>query len=331
MTTIRRVLGKVPNEVWWLAVALVLAMGFRTAFPRRHYDEVYTGNQPLEVASGADGVWVLNHGEHSVSLIDPGSQEIRFTTTVDDDAAPALAAGATGAWVLLDGGETLARVDAEAEEVVDRTDLVPLLDGPAQNVVAGPGSVWVTSGAAGRMARFDPATGERLVDIDVGVDVARPQIVGDALWVLRPDGLAEHNTATGEERRVVPLGHVVRDVVVGDGEAYLLTQVDPEARTGVVVAVDLDRPDRERTVTVTDVAPSRLALGDGRLFLSGDGGMLLAVDVDAMTVVGAEQVTRDTKVLRGLRVVDGQVWVADGADGVAYQPVAELEGERAAA
>jgi hypothetical protein len=59
--------------------------------------------------------------------------------------------------------------------------------------------------------------------------------------------------------------------------------------------------------------------------------MLVAVDPDTMTVVAAEQVTRDTKVLRGLRVVDDQVWVADGTDGVAYQPVAELDAEPAAA
>src|SRR5262245_39137743 len=101
MPPVSTFLRRVPRTLmFWLVIAILAVAAFRAFNPRGGFDEVRTGEGPLEVAGSDDGLWVLNHAEHSVSLVATDNEKVQFTTVVADDVAPALAANDDGAWIL---------------------------------------------------------------------------------------------------------------------------------------------------------------------------------------------------------------------------------------
>jgi streptogramin lyase len=326
--------------MFWMIV-LVLALGLlRSFFPRGGFDEVRTGEVPLEVAGSDDGVWVLNHADHSVSLIETAEQEILFEVAVGDDVAPTLSANDDGAWVILDGGDTIARIDPGTEAVEDRIDVADTFsDGtPAQDLAAGPDFVWVTTGETGEMVRIDTADGSIGDVIDVGDAVVQPQVLGDSLWVYESDGVTEYDNTSGEEiEKINTSNRRVHDFWVTEENIWLLADIDNVAETGFVVRLDREGADpsipaaRERgQYRLQNTRPSRITVADGQVFVSGSGGLLMELTADddaAIRLLATEQVAVSTKDLKGLIVQDGTVWIADGTNGVVHQPISGIEGE----
>ncbi|HYF45794.1 MAG TPA: hypothetical protein VD926_06250, partial [Acidimicrobiales bacterium] len=228
--------------MFWMVVAVFAVAVVRAFVPNEGFDEVRTGEQPIEVAAGDDGVWVLNYADHSVSLIDPGTEEEVFETSVGEDVAPALTADDDGAWVILDGGRSVGRVDPDSEEVEDRIELSGSFDEGvrAQDLAAGEGFLWVTAGEDGQLVRVDTATGEVDDPVDVDETVVQPQVVGDALWVYESDGLTELDAATGEERRKVDTSDFrVHDFHATPDHLFVLADVDNFDQTGLLIRIDL--------------------------------------------------------------------------------------------
>jgi streptogramin lyase len=309
--------------MFWLVVAILAVAAVRAFNPRGGFDEIRTGEQPLEVAGADGGVWVLNFADHSVSLIDPSTDEVVQTTELDDTLAPALSANGDGAWVLLDGGATLARIDP-AGGVADRIEVREALGHPAQDLSAGDGFVWLTAGEGGQMVRVE-SDGTFDEAVDLGESVAQPQVLDDVLWVHETEGLAEFDVESGEQLRVVETTRRVKDFAVDDNALYLLADVDNFEQTGLVVRLDLE-DGTETPYRITESRMSHVAVAGEQLFVSGSQGMLFELSTDPLRLVAEEQVAVSTKDLRGTIVHDGVVWVADGTNGVAFQPVDGIDG-----
>jgi hypothetical protein len=339
MSTVTAYLKRAPRTLmFWLVVAVFAAAAIRVAYPNEPFDEVRTGEQPLEVAGTADGVWVLNYADHSVSLINPTSKEEVFEKVVGDDVAPALSANADGAWLILEGGRTIARIDADSQDIADRFDLTDVVDdgAVAQDLAAGEGFVWVTTGEGGQMIRLDTETGEFDDPIDLDQSVVQPQIVGDALWVYQSDGLTEYDNTTGEQlRQLDTAASRVHDFFATEDSVYLIVNTDNVAEEGFLVRMDPDNDEQSSEsaprVRLQKSTPTHLTAIGEQVFVSGTGGILQEVESleneSHLTLVASEQVTVSTKDLRTVIVLDDTIWIADGTNGVVHQPISGIEGE----
>ncbi len=329
MMPIRHYVRRLPRTLmFWLFIAVVVLFGLRLVFPREGFDKLDTGEGPLDVAASADGVWVLNHEEHAVTLVDPDDVGVLFTASVGDEVAPTITADDNGAWVLLDDGTTLALLDPVSEEISERYDVEAAMDGAAQDLAAGGGWVWVTSGASGLMAQVDAESGEVVQTVEVGQNIVQPQVVGDALWVVRSDGLGEYDLDTGEELRVIESDRTIRGYAVGEDALWLLTDIDGELEQGTVVTVDLPSGEQTTEVVVGGTRPSGMVLVEGeQLVITGNGGMMVRVATDPLRLEGASQVDLENANLRGPVYWEGRVWAADGIESVVYQSVDDIDGE----
>ena len=342
MHSLLSALRRAPRTLmFWLIVAVFAVGLLRSFYPAGGFDEVRTGEVPLEVAGSDDGIWVLNHTSRSVSLIDTSTTEEVFETEVGDTVAPALTANDDGAWVILDGGVTIGRVDPDEQAVADRVDLTGVFSGEgiAQDLAAGDGFVWVTDAAGQEMVRIDTASGEVGEPIDVGQPVVQPQVVGDSLWVYETDGITEYDADTGEERNKIDTSeHRVEHFFATEDAVFILADVDNFEHTGLVIQLNPRDGSEDGQSRIQDSRPTRITVADDQIFVSGTAGFLTELEpsraADAsgeggnrMRIVGMEQVTVSTKDLRGLTVQDGVVWVADGTNGVVHQPVDGIEGE----
>jgi hypothetical protein len=328
MMPFRHYVRRLPRTLmFWLFIAVVVLFGLRLVFPRSGFDKLDTGDGPLDVAAAADGVWVLNYEEHSVTLVDPNDVGVMFTASVGDEVAPTISADDSGAWVLLDNGTTLALLDPVSEEITDRIDVEGPLDGPAQDLAAGGGWVWVTSGASGLMAQVDAESGEVAQTLDIGQSIVQPQVVGDVLWVVRSDGLGEYDLDTGDELRVIESDRTIRGYAVGEDAIWLLTDIDGELEQGTVVTVDLASGQQTTEVVVGGTRPSGMVLVDDRLVVTGSGGMMVLVATDPLQPEAAEQVALENAIIRGAVYWEDRVWAADSIDGVVYQSVDDIQGE----
>lgn len=339
MSRVLPYLKRAPRTlIFWLIVLILALAVVRAFFPVDDFNEIRTGAEPLEVAGGADGVWVLNYADHSVSLIDTADEEEVLEVEVGDDVAPALAANDEGAWVILDAGATIGRVDAESGSVADRFDLSGVIeDGTvAQDLAAGDGVVWVTTGEGGQMVRLDTGSGEFDEPVDLGQSVVQPQVVGDSLWVYQSDGVTEYDSASGEQlRQLNTRASRIHDFFATEDVVYLLANTDPIEEEGLLVRMDPDNEDQSSEsaprVRIQNSTPTHLTAVGNQVFVTGDAGLLHEFeslpDESRLTAIATEQVTVSTKDLRTVIVFDETLWIADGTNGVVHQHVGDVEGE----
>jgi hypothetical protein len=326
--------------IFWLVVAIFAVAVLRSFFPNDDFNEVRTGEQPLEVAGTDDGIWVLNYADHSVSLIDPTTKEELFEKVVGEDVAPALSANDDGAWLVLEAGKKVGRIDPGTQEIVDKVDVTEVFDDGtvAQDLAAGDGFVWITSGEGGQMTRLDTGTGELDDPIDVGESVVQPQVVGDSLWVFESDGLTEYDNTTGEQlRQLDTAASRVHDFYATEDFVYLIVNTDNIEEEGILVRMDPDNTEQSSEsaprVRLQKSTPTHLTAVGEQVFITGTNGILQEVQSvpdesrAPLTIVASEQVTVSTKDLRTVIVVDDTIWIADGTNGVVHQPISGIEGD----
>jgi hypothetical protein len=249
-----------------------------------------------------------------------------------------MSANDDGAWVILDGGTTIGRVDAEAEAVEDRFDVTEVLadDAVAQDLAAGEGFVWVTTGEGGQMVRLDTGSGEFDEPVDLEQSVVQPQVLDDALWVHQSDGVTEFDATTGEQRRQLDTAASrVHDFFATEDFVYLLVNVENVDETGVLVRMDPDNDDQSSESAprqrIQGSTPTHLTATGTQVFVTGSLGMLHEFESDpdegSLTPVASEQVTVSTKDLRTVIVQDETLWIADGTNGVVHQAIDDIEGD----
>ncbi len=318
-TLLRRALR---STIFWLVLAVIVAAVVRVIHPHESFDEVDTGAVPLEVGADADGVWVLNHGEGTLSRIDTARHEVAFAVDVPG-AAPRLSVDDDGAWVLLDDGATLARVDADERAVGLEVDVAEALGAPATDLAAGDGVVWVTARDEQRMVAVDPSEGEVVETVDLDGPVAQPLVVDGALWAQVGGDLARFDATDGDEQDTVALDLGVHDFVVDGGDVIALVDVGRDDQTSFLVRLDPRSGDEEGRMALP-APPSHLTLVDDRVWVASADGMLIEATASPLRFVREEQVTVSTRDLQGLVAHDDELWVADGDEGVAYLSLAEV-------
>lgn len=307
------------STMFWLALAVLAVGALRVFFPLGGFDEIRTGASPIEIQGAADGVWVLNYDDQSVSLVDPDTEEEDFTVQLEN-LGPALSANDEGAWVVLDQGERVARIDADSRRIGDSYDTSDLFpeDEPAQDVAAGDGFVWITSALSGQVVRLDTETGEFGEVIQVAENVAQPAIDGDVLWLHTKGGIAQLDVRTGETIETWDSGdHVVHDFTVSADSVWALVDVDNFEQTGLLIRYDKDTGEEDGRLRLL-TRPSHLEVTGNRVYVTALEGLVEVIDTDPVQLVEEDQITVSTKDLRGVDAFEGRLWVADGYNGVAF-------------
>ncbi len=310
------------STMFWLVLVICGLALLRVFIPREGFDEVATGATPLEVGANDAGLWVLNYDDQSVSLVDTTAREVDFTVDVGP-VGPAFTVNDDGAWVILDAGQTVALVDDQTGGVAQRVDVSDVLDAPAQDVAAGDGLVWITTAEGGQMVRMDTSDFSLGDPVDLDENVVQPDVVGDDLWANTADGITRFDLETGEQEQVIDSELRVHDFAVDADGIWALVNVDNFEGTGELVRFD---PEDGREVggrVHFTTRPSHLTTVDDRLFVSSAEGLVYEIGKSPMALVGDEQIAASTKDLRGLTPVGGEIWVADGVNGVAWFAVSD--------
>ena len=174
------------------------------------------------MTGGFGYVWIAHPsapGETEIERMSPLSGTSK-TIKVDGDAAD-LRAGNGSIWFLSEDGN-LAEIDPVSMKVVDTYDTGAVTPGLAVPLA---GFVWICECEVGRVAQFDPRTGEIVKELDlpehgfvIGVDTTDPE--NERVWLLDPEAntLTPIDPATGEVGRSVGVGGAaITDAkVVGD-------------------------------------------------------------------------------------------------------------------
>jgi hypothetical protein len=174
------------------------------------------------MTGGFGYVWIAHPfapGETEIVRMSPLSGTSK-TIKVDGDPAD-LRAGNGSIWFLAEDG-TLTKIDPVSMKVEDTYDTGAVTPGTAVPLA---GFVWICECQVGRVAQFDPRTGEIVKELDlpehgfvIGVDTTDPQ--NERVWLLDPEAntLTPIDPATGEVGRSVGVGGAaITDAkVVGD-------------------------------------------------------------------------------------------------------------------
>ena len=151
-------------------------------------DPIQTGRAPLSVAVGEGSVWVANHDAHTVTRIDPATNQVIANIAVPSEPHR-VAFGEDAVWVANWHLNSVTRIDPQTNEVIGEP--IPI-GHPAGNMAAGLGSVWATSDYRGPidadpedvvLVRIDSRTNQVIETIPLGGHPIDVDIAGDAVWV----------------------------------------------------------------------------------------------------------------------------------------------------
>lgn len=151
-------------------------------------DPVETGGAPISLAVGDESVWVANHDARTVTRIDPVTHQVIANISLQEEPHR-IAFGEGALWVANWHVNSITRIDPQTNQVV--SEPIPI-GHHAGNIVAGFGSVWVTSDYRGPMdgdpedvvlVRIDPQTNQAVETIQVGGHPIGVELTEDAVWV----------------------------------------------------------------------------------------------------------------------------------------------------
>ena len=151
--------------------------------------------------------------------------------TIEVDGDPVdLRAGNGSIWLLTDDG-TLTEIDPVSMKVVNTFDTGAQTPGRAVPLA---GFVWICECEVGRVAQFDPRTGEIVKELDlpehgfvIGVDATSAE--GERVWLLDPEAntLTPIDPATGEVGRSLGVGGAaITDAKVVGGSLWVSSQTE---------------------------------------------------------------------------------------------------------
>ncbi|HEX5164369.1 MAG TPA: hypothetical protein VFV93_03145 [Thermomicrobiales bacterium] len=217
------------------------------------------------VAVGGDRVWVTRYDTTNavtprVALlqIDPATNEIVSIAPLDG-APLGLAADADHAWIA--ANQRLYQFDGDGVEPVTT---IPPVDGVC---ACGAGfSVGWDGTSNGELVHIDPATGQTIATIDIGIDAVSIVNSPDAVWVLSADGgqIVRIDPAGNQVVAHVDIGAPVLAIAWDQGSLWaletsgLIAQFDPG--TSQVV--------RQLDFGMQPSTSAQLAAGDGSLWVN---------------------------------------------------------------
>jgi DNA-binding beta-propeller fold protein YncE len=277
---------------------------------------------PTAVAVGEGSVWVANNGSDTVSRLDADTGRSVGVPIRVASGPRAVSVGERAVWVIAGAGEVF-RIDPDAA----RARRVARVD-DATGVVAGLGSVWVTSRAGNRVVRLDPGTGRtKGRAIRVGRSPTDIAIAGGAVWVANSAAgtLSRLDPSSRRLDRTVRVGRRQVLGLAGAGDRLWAAKTDsPLASPIALVGVDARTGHLDGSaLRVPGGVPVRLAAGAGGVWLTDLGSSLPSapgrapavtrVDPQAPAIAGSP--IRVGQAPAGIAVGAGSVWVTNSGDG----------------
>jgi YVTN family beta-propeller protein len=263
-------------------------------------DQIDVGSTPTVIAAGADGVWVLNANEETVTRIDPDTRKAE--RTIGTRGTPTdLAVSKEAVWVVNRPAD-LVRIDSGSGTLVRRVE-VPLAEPPPRFsipvsafVATSPDAIWVSANAT--VARVDPRSTRLTLRRAVALAAGEVAVGEGALWV---GGLARLDTRTARLTGSTKLPFEPADVAVGGGAVWLANQ-----ESDTVWRVDPRELVVRRVVRVGE-HPAALAFGEGSLWVASLDGTVSRIDPETNRVA---ETIRVGGTPRGIATGHGMVWVA---------------------
>ena len=216
---------------------------------RRLEATVEVGGEPEWIGAGTDAVWVTNRGLGSVQRVDPRTNEVVASVSVNEPCnGVAIAAGAV--WTASCRDQTLVRIDPVGNVIAAAVPTSVVPDGEGQLAV-GFGSVWI-AGGQGELKRLDPKTNTFIATIAIppGADA----VVGNAraIWVTDPDGdsVIRIDPATNKATATISVGPHPQFLAADDSSVWVLNQDDGsvsrvDGQTQQVIAIDTQSVGRD--------------------------------------------------------------------------------------
>ena len=141
----------------------------------------FVGDDPRSLAVGAGSLWVTNTADGSISQVDPETARV-LGNPLDVGGRPTnVAAGGGRVWVVDNFGGRLIPIDPVTGGE-PRTGAAIATAPHPRGIAIGFGSVWLSSGDEGTVARYDLDGGGPTATVEVGADPADVDIGGGAVW-----------------------------------------------------------------------------------------------------------------------------------------------------
>lgn len=261
------------------------------------------GSRPLSLAVNADGLWVGDGRDGTVSRIDPTTRRVVRTIGIGAPAVD-MAADDEGVWVATGGFGAVLRVDADTNAVVRRVEpgedddlVVPTIS----SVAVADGTVW--AGALGGVVRIDARTGEVRDRIALGESPLALAADEDAVWAsLLSRRVKRLDAVSGQETTEFYAGQLTQAVALADDATWLAAVDD-----GGVWKLD---PVTGQTLLTAraGAGADAIAVGEGALWVgSWPDERLVGVDLATGEVEGSVPVGGEPL---DVAVAGGLVWAA---------------------
>ncbi len=269
------------------------------------------GGRPVAVTAGAEGVWVANADDGTVSRIDPKQHQVVKTIGLGADVN-SLATGFGSIWVAGGNDETVFRIDPAQNAVQAKLQFGnadPLRPKPIFFVAAGRKGVWVTRGR--QLLEIDPATNRLRQKVSLPGNPQDIAAGGGAVWAtLEDERIVRVDEGSGTITTTSQLpGLGYSPVATADG-IWLILGTD----TSQVAELDPDTAAQMASVSLPKSFPVALAAGDGAIWAVDHAqGRVWRIDEKAPT---ANLISTVAYHPISVAARDGTVWV-----GVQEQPL----------
>lgn len=256
---------------WAVATVIGGCIAFATAAAAAPHERVLTvpGFADFLAVDGKT-VWVTNAGR-----VEHWSRRKKLAQVPMAHPCGAMAIFAGSLWVADCKDRTLNRIDLKTAKL---SVAIPTGIGNPKgelNVVAGAGSIWVSSAATGTIARVDPATNTVIASVRVDPDSDYLSFGFGALWAASGTSqtLQKIDPHTNSVVAKTPLGRTPGFLVAGEGAVWVQEQGDGTvARVDPVSAAVTGRVKVDDTLKYGDIDA-----GGGKVWLRTTAGQTFAV------------------------------------------------------
>lgn len=243
------------------------------------------------LAIDGDTVWVTNRGR-----VEQWSTDGMRATTAMPRPCGTMAILSSALWVANCDDANLYRINLETAEVEAMISTGIANPKGETNVVAGAGSIWVPSGAEGKIARIDPETNEVIATVDVAPNTFFLAFGFDSLWAVSSDErlIQRVDPATNSVTGTTELGKQPGFLAAGEGGVWVQEQGD-----GTVARIDPE------TVKVT----GRTKVGETLLYgdIDTGGGIVWLRTTEDQTFVAIDAETLEIRARLGPAAGSGAV------------------------
>ena len=261
------------------------------------------------VLTTADAVWVATTKPNAVQRIDPATDKVLSTVSLDGEACSGLAIGFGSLWVPLCGKKpSLVRIDTDKSKI---RGTLPV--GPEGGITVSDDSIWIVTDNKGTLSRINPATSAVQQTIPIPPGSYNPLFSDGIIWVTGFDSnvLTAVDAVSGKVLGSIPVGPKPRFLTAGEGSVWTLNQGD-----GTVSRVDENS--RKLTATITVGIPG---LG-GDICYGADSVWTSVFDVPLSRIDSHTNKVLRQWVGRGgdsLRFGHNSIWLTDYHNGLVWR------------